>query len=139
EFLPLYDTFGLGTTVWSALASGILTGKYSQGIAKDSRMTLPGYEWLRARMDTPEGRDKIQKTQKLAPIAQELGASMAQLALAWCLANPRVSTVILGASKKSQLQENLKALEIFPKLTPQVLERIEQIVQNKPKPPEDFT
>ena len=137
DYAPLYDTFGLGTTIWSPLASGILTGKYSDGIPQDSRMALPGYEWLRERvMDTPEGRDKIAKAAALGKLAQEAGLSLTHLALLWCLANPRVSTVILGASRLSQLTDNLAALDHTAKLTPEVLEAIEAIVANRPAPPQ---
>jgi voltage-dependent potassium channel beta subunit len=137
DYAPLYDTFGLGTTIWSPLASGILTGKYADGIPQDSRMALPGYEWLRERvMDTPEGRDKIAKTAALGKLAQEAGLSLTHLALLWCLANPRVSTVILGASRLSQLTDNLAALDQSAKLTPDVLEAIETIVANRPAAPQ---
>jgi len=134
EFSRLYDAVGLGTTIWSPLASGILTGKYAKGIPKDSRMALPGYEWLRERLESEEGRARVAKTRELAAVAEELGASVGQLAIAWCLANPRVSTVILGATRADQLRENLAALEFVPKLDEAVLERIEGIVQNKPEP-----
>jgi len=135
EFLPLYDLFGLGTTIWSPLASGILTGKYNDGIPADSRMNLPGYEWLKARLDSDKGKDELAKVKKLAKLADEVGLPLHHLALLWCNANPNVSTVILGASKLSQLKDNLKALEAKSKLTPEVMARIEEVVGNKPAGP----
>jgi len=138
EYQRLYDAFGLGTTVWSPLASGILTGKYEKGIPKGSRMALPGYEWLKERLENDEGRVRVAKTRELALVAKDFGASVAQLAIAWCLVNPRVSTVILGATRPEQLRENLAALELVPKLDTLVLERIEAIVANKPEPLERF-
>jgi voltage-dependent potassium channel beta subunit len=134
EYQRLYDTVGLGTTIWSPLASGVLTGKYEKGIPKGSRMTLPGYEWLKERIENEDGRAKIAKTRELALVAKDLGASVAQLAIAWCLVNPHVSTVILGATRAEQLRENLAALELVPKLDAAVLGRIEKIVDNKPDP-----
>ncbi|MBN1995693.1 MAG: aldo/keto reductase, partial [Anaerolineae bacterium] len=133
-----YAEFGLGTTIWSPLASGLLTGKYNEGIPEDSRITLPGYEWLREMFESEEGQRRLEKVRQLTPIARELGCSMAQLALAWCLKNPQVSTVITGASKPAQVVENMQALEMVEKLTPAVMERIEQILDNKPEPAEDF-
>jgi voltage-dependent potassium channel beta subunit len=125
DFARLYAGIGLGLTTWSPLASGILTGKYNAGIPKESRMALPGMEWLKDEL-TPE---RVAAVKKLQPIADELGASMAQLALAWCARNPNVSTVITGASRPEQVKENMKALDILPKLTPQVVDRIEQAVK----------
>lgn len=138
EYLPLYREIGLGTTVWSPLASGILTGKYNQGIPAGSRMSLKGYEWLRQRLESPEGRQMVEKTRQLTPIAEELGCTMAQMALAWCLKNPHVSTVITGASRPEQVVENMKALDVVEKLTPEVMERIEAVLDNKPTPDPDF-
>jgi voltage-dependent potassium channel beta subunit len=138
EYQRLYDAFGLGTTIWSPLASGILTGKYEKGILQGSRMALAGYEWLKERLENEEGRARVAKTRELARVASDLGASVAQLAIAWCLVNPRVSTVILGATRPEQLRENLAALELVPKLEASVLERIEAIVANKPEPLERF-
>lgn len=128
EYAPIYSELGYGTTIWSPLASGLLSGKYNDGIPEDSRAALKGYEWLQ-RGITPE---RIDKVKALKPIADELGATMSQLALAWCLTNPNVSTVITGASRPQQVTENMKALEIAPKLTPDVLERIEQVLDNRP-------
>ncbi|MGB9429297.1 MAG: aldo/keto reductase [Gammaproteobacteria bacterium] len=124
EYAPLYQEYGMGTTIWSPLASGVLTGKYSNGIPKDSRLNLPGYEWLREKYQNTEGRQRIAAVEKLAIIARELGMSTSQLAIAWCLTNTNVSTVILGASRLEQLRENLGALAQLPKLTPEVMTRI---------------
>lgn len=138
EYAPLYREIGLGTTVWSPLAGGLLTGKYNQGIPEGTRATLKGYEWLREEFESDEARRKIEKVRQLMPIAQELGCTMAQLALAWCLKNPNVSTVITGASRPEQVHENMKALDVVDKLTPEVMERIEAILGNKPEPEEDY-
>lgn len=129
EYAPLYRDLGYGTTIFSPLASGLLTGKYNEGIPADSRAALEGYEWLQSGI-TPE---RIEKVRQLTPIADELGCSMAQFALAWCLKNPHVSTVITGASRAAQVQENMKALEIAPMITPEIMERIEEILDNKPE------
>jgi voltage-dependent potassium channel beta subunit len=121
EYAPLYEKYQMGTTTWSPLASGALTGKYLDGIPADSRAALPGYEWLKKSMvESERGQTRMQKVTKLVPIAQELGTNMSQLAIAWCLLNKNVSTVILGASRVEQLQENLKALELVPQLTDEV-------------------
>jgi aryl-alcohol dehydrogenase-like predicted oxidoreductase len=101
-------------------------------------MALPGYEWLKERLEDDEGRARVAKTRELALVAKDLGASVAQLAIAWCLVNPHVSTVILGATRAEQLRENLSALELVPKLDARVLERIETIVANKPEPLERY-
>ena len=138
EYARLYREVGLGTTIWSPLDSGLLTGKYSQGIPQDSRANVAGYEWLRRRFEDAEGQAKIAKVRQMAPVAEELGCTMAQLAIAWCALNPNVSTVITGASRSEQVAENMKALEVVPKLTPDVLERLEAILANKPEPLEDF-
>lgn len=138
EYARLYREFGLGTTIWSPLASGLLTGKYNQGIPEGTRVTLKGYEWLRSDFESEEGRQKIEKVKRLTRIANELGCSMAQLALAWCLKNPNVSTVITGASRKEQVVENMKALEVVPLLTDAVMEQIEEILQNRPAPESDY-
>jgi len=118
----LYDDIGLGTTVWSPLASGLLTGKYNDGIPPGTRGTLKGYEWLAERLSDPAQRAAVRR---LAPIAADLGCTLAQMSLAWCLKNPHVSTVITGASRSAQVVENMKALDVAPKLTPDVLARIE--------------
>ncbi len=125
EYARLYHDIGLGTTTWSPLASGLLTGKYNDGIPPDSRGTVKGYEWLQERLTDPA---KLAKVRKLAPIAQELGCTLAQMSLAWCLANPHVSTVITGASRASQVVENMRALDVAERLTPDVMTRIDAAV-----------
>ena len=132
DYAPIYDSFGLGTTIWSPLASGLLTGKYNNGIPNDARANLPGYEWIRDQIASDAGRAKIDKVRDLAKVAEAAGMPIHLLALAWCLKNPRVSTVILGASRLSQLTDNLQALEAVPKLTPDVMAAIEAVVQNRP-------
>jgi len=129
EFLPIYDFVGLGTTIWSPLASGVLTGKYNNGIPEKSRLSLPEMAWLKDKVMT---EDKLKKVKELTEIAKELGTSMASLSIAWCIKNPHVTTAILGATKKEQLTDNLKAIEVIEKLTPEVLEKIEGIMQTKP-------
>jgi len=127
EYAALYDTYGMGTTIWSPLASGLLSGKYNNGVPSESRLAQPGYEWLReAVLENDAAR--IDKVRRLAPIAADLGVSMAQLAIAWCLVNPHVSTVMLGASKLEQLEQNLGALALLPKLDADVLKRIGQAI-----------
>jgi voltage-dependent potassium channel beta subunit len=134
EYLPLYREIGLGTTIWSPLASGVLTGKYNKGIPPNTRATLKGYEWLRDSLITPE---RIETVKQLQSVAEDLGCSLAQLGLAWCLKNPNVSTVITGASRPEQVTENMKAIEVAPELTSEVIERIEQVLRNKPQQDED--
>jgi len=138
EYARLYRDIGLGTTTWSPLASGLLTGKYNNGIPEGTRVSLKGYEWLRKELESEQGRQQIEKVRQLAPIADELGCSMAQMALAWCLKNPNVSSVITGASRQQQVVENLKALDVAEKLTPEVMQRIEDVLQNRPAPEEDY-
>jgi voltage-dependent potassium channel beta subunit len=138
EYQPLYKEIGLGTTIWSPLASGLLTGKYNQGIPQGTRVSLSGYGWLRDEFESDEGKQRIEKVKLLAPLAQELGCSLAQLGLAWCLKNPNVSTVITGASRAEQVKENMRALEVVEKLEDGVMERIEAILGNKPQAEEDF-
>lgn len=130
EYARLYKEIGLGTTIWSPLASGLLTGKYNDGIPTDSRAALKGYEWLQENVITPQ---RIEIVKNLAPIAKDLGCSMAHLAIAWCLKNPNVSTVITGASRVAQVHDNMKALQVVEKITPDVTERIEKVLGNKPK------
>ena len=132
EFSQIYKTVGLGTTIWSPLASGLLSGKYKNGIDKDTRLGREELSWLR---DMNVVEDKLIRVNKIADLAGDLACTPAQLSVAWCLKNPHVSTVILGASKVSQLQENLKATEVLPKLTDEVMERIEEILDNKPQHP----
>jgi voltage-dependent potassium channel beta subunit len=134
EYAPLYRDIGLGTTTWSPLASGLLTGKYNDGIPDDSRLALKSYKWLRERLQKEGWGERIEKVGKLAPIAADLGCTMAQLALAWCLKNPNVSTVITGASKPEQVVENMESLDLAEKLTPEVMERIERVLDNAPQP-----
>jgi aryl-alcohol dehydrogenase-like predicted oxidoreductase len=138
ELAPVFRKLGLGATIWSPLASGLLTGKYNQGIPEGSRLDLEGYDWLRRQYESEEGQRQIEKVRQLTKIAEELGCSMAQLALAWCLKNPNVSSVITGASKPEQVRENMKALDILPALDDEVMERIEGILENKPGPEPDY-
>jgi voltage-dependent potassium channel beta subunit len=138
EFARLYTEVGLGTTIWSPLDSGLLTGKYNQGMPEGTRVTLNGYGWLRKYFESEEGQANIEKVRQLMPVAAELGCSMAQLAIAWCLKNPNVSTVITGASRREQVIENMQALEVADKLTGEVMERIEGILKNKPEPESDY-
>lgn len=129
DYLPVFRNVGLGTTIWSPLAAGFLTGKYLNGIPDDSRLAIQGFDWLKERWVQEA---KIEKVKKLAVLAQEMGVSLAELAIAWTIKNPNVTTAILGATKKQQLEENLKALQVLPLLTPEIMEKIEQILQNKP-------
>lgn len=129
EYARLYKELGLGLTTWSPLAYGVLTGKYNQGIPKGSRASLPGYEWMADRSITQQ---RIALVKRLEPIAQELDCSLAQLAIAWCLRNPRVSTVILGASSKEQLAQNLVARDVASKITPEVMSNINEVLGNDP-------
>ncbi len=138
DYAPLYDLIGLGTTIWSPLASGILTGKYNSGIPADSRFNLPGYEWLKNMYESPEGKDKIAKAIKLEKLAGDAGMSLTHMSLLWCLANPHVSTVILGASRLEQLKSNLEALKYKARMTPDLIAEIEKIVDNKPAKPQHF-
>ncbi len=138
EYTRLYEEIGMGTTIWSPLASGMLTGKYNDGVPKGSRLALQDYEWLRERVLGEEGQRKIDKVRRLAPIAKELDCTLAQLALAWCLKNPNVSTVITGASKPEQVGENMKALGVVSKLVPEIMEQIEAVLENKPSPEPDW-
>lgn len=133
EYLDIFRTVGMGTTIWSPLASGLLSGKYNEGIPKGSRFGLQGFDWLRDRWITD---DKLKKVKKLATLAEKLGISTAALSIAWCIKNPNVSTAILGATKKQQLTENLKALDAVTLLTPEVMEKIEDIMKNKPVLPD---
>jgi voltage-dependent potassium channel beta subunit len=124
EYARLYDDIGLGTTIWSPLASGLLTGKYLNGVPGGSRASLPGYEWLKGSL-TDEGRNK--KVADLKVIADELGLSMAQFSLAWCAKNPHVSTVITGASNAAQVRENMTALDAMPSITKEIMDRVDVI------------
>ncbi len=133
EYALLYEEIGLGTTIWSPLASGLLTGKYNDGIPDGSRLSLEQYQWLKERMEKHGWAERIEKVQKLASLAQELDISMPKLGLAWCLKNPNVSTVITGASKASQVEENMKTIDVVEKLTPDVMAKIGEILDNKPQ------
>jgi len=138
EYHRLYSEIGLGTTIFSPLASGLLTGKYNQGIPDDSRANLEGYEWLRKRFTDEKAKAQIEKVIKLASVAEIIDCTTAQLGIAWCLLNPNVSTVITGASKSAQVRDNMKAIEVVDKLSPEVVETIEEILDNKPELPADF-
>ncbi len=135
EFLPLYDLTGLGTTIFSPLASGVLTGKYNDGVPQDSRLNLPGYEWLKAEWASATGQDKLAKVALLAKLAAKAGLPIHHMALLWCLSNPHVSSVILGASKLSQLTDNLSALDKRDVMDDALKAKIEDILQNRPAGP----
>ncbi|HUY53835.1 MAG TPA: aldo/keto reductase [Candidatus Nanopelagicaceae bacterium] len=126
EYLRLYGECGLGLTTWSPLASGVLTGKYLDGVPADSRAALPGYEWLREELSDPTRNAAVRQ---LLDLARELDCTPAQLAIAWCARNPHVSSVITGATSVQQVEENLQALALLPKLTDSVLQRIDAIIQ----------
>jgi voltage-dependent potassium channel beta subunit len=132
EYKRLFEELGYGSTIWSPLASGVLSGKYNDGFPTDTRLGIEGLEWLKERVLTKEN---INITQSLLAIANNLGVTLPQLAIAWCLKNRNVSTVILGGSKTTQLKENLAALDLVPKLTDDVLTSIEQLLGNKPIAP----
>lgn len=135
EYSRLYDQIGLGTTIWSPLASGLLTGKYNKDIPKDTRLHLSGMEWLKDETIGEKSGDKIEKSRQLSKLADKIGVSLPKLALAWCLKNTNVSTVILGASKVEQLKETLTSLDVVPMLTQEVISEIEMVLGNKPVPP----
>ena len=126
EYARLFDECGYGATIWSPLASGLLTGKYRDGVPDDSRGALAGYDWLAKRLTDEQA---IRRVEALRPIADELGCSLAQMSLAWCTKNPNVSTVITGASKPNQVAENFAALDVIPKLDDEVLGRIDEAVK----------
>ncbi|MCG8508523.1 MAG: aldo/keto reductase, partial [Rhodospirillales bacterium] len=126
EYLPLYSEIGLGTTIWSPLYSGLLTGKYNDGIPTGSRITVDNYRWLTDRVTGD--KQKIEKVRQLGKLAGEIGTNITMMAIAWCLKNPHVSTVILGASKIEQLEQNLKAIEVIGMLTPEVMDQIDRIL-----------
>ncbi|TVQ64981.1 MAG: voltage-dependent potassium channel subunit beta [Balneolaceae bacterium] len=139
EYMSLYEDIGLGTTIWSPLASGLLTGKYNNGIPEGSRLDLKKYGWLRELLlETEEGRAKLEKVKKLAPVAEGLGITMPQMALAWCLKNKNVSTVITGASSVKQVEQNMSALDVVDKLDDEVMMMIEKILDNKPDAEQDW-
>ena len=130
DYLEVFKNVGLGTTIWSPLAAGLLSGKYNDGIPEGSRLGLQGFEWLRDRWMV---NDKIERAKQLASLAKALGVTLASLSIAWTLKNPNVTTAILGATKKEQLTDNLKSLEVLPLLTPEVLQQIENIMGTKPR------
>jgi len=151
EYANLYRDYGLGTTIWSPLASGLLTGKYTSTteLPPDSRLAAPNRmsSVLREQLQSGKGLNGleetnfdtiVQKVNQLTPIAKELGCTLAQLAIAWCVKNPHVSTVITGASRASQVEENMKSLEVAQKLTDDYLKRIEEVLKNKPAPPKEY-
>ncbi len=125
EYARLYDDYGYGLTTWSPLASGLLSGKYKDGVPADSRAALKGYEWIAERVSD---KNKLATVERLRPIANELGCTLSQLSIAWCAHNPHVSTVITGASRTSQVEENMKAMAVLAKLTPELMARIEKVL-----------
>lgn len=133
EYRPLYASIGLGTTIWSPLASGLLTGKYNAGTPRDARVNLPGYEWLKEMFESERGRARIAAVRELTAVAQSVGTTVTGLSLAWCLKNPNVSTVILGASRVSQLAENLGAVDDVEKLTDDVMKKIDAALGDLPE------
>lgn len=133
DYLLLFKNFGLGTTIWSPLCSGLLTGKYNNGMPADNRLNMDGMDWLKER--TLGDGSRIEKTRQLDVIAKEIGTTLPKLAIAWCVKNPNVSTAILGASKPEQLKETLTSLEVLPLLTKEVMEKIEKVLDNKPALP----
>ncbi|MFZ1497318.1 MAG: aldo/keto reductase, partial [Saprospiraceae bacterium] len=132
EFANIYNTVGLGTTIWSPLASGVLTEKYLAAIPEDTRLSMEGLAWLKERSLT---HDRIEKVRQLNDLAKSLGTSLAKMAIAWCVKNDKVSSVILGASKIEQLKETLTSLDVLSLLTAEVLAQIEKILDNKPALP----
>lgn len=129
DYLPLFKNIGMGTTIWSPLASGLLTGKYNEGIPENSRLALEGFDWLK---DKTLSDARIKSVKELNTIAKELDTTLATLSIAWCISNPNVTTAILGATREEQLAENFKALELYPKLTKELLQRIDEVMQTKP-------
>jgi len=136
EYARLYEEIGLGTTIWSPLASGLLTGKYNEGIPEDSRANLEGYEWLKRRFTDEQATQQITAIRKLVEIASDLETNMPRLAIAWCLKNPNVSSVITGASRVEQVEDNMGALDVVDLLDDDVILEIEKILDNKPDQPE---
>jgi voltage-dependent potassium channel beta subunit len=138
DYVRLYEQIGLGTTTWSPLASGLLTGKYDHGIPQGTRVTLEDYEWLREDFESEQAKHKIEKIKQIEPIAANLGMTISQMAIAWCLKNPNVSSVITGASKPEQVVENMQASNYVDKLTMEVMDQIEIILDNRPQPLSDY-
>ena len=133
DYLQVYKTVGLGTTIWSPLASGLLSGRYLNEVPQDSRLARPELSWLREKTLV---NDQMSKVERLKTLADRLGVSLAQFAIAWCAQNPNVSTVILGASRLSQLEENLGALEVLPYFTEEINKQVEKILEIKPLLPQ---
>ncbi len=131
EYLDLFDKRGLGTTIWSPLASGLLTGKYKNGILEDTRMNLSGYEFLRERLESKEGRAMVDKAKQLEELADTAGIPLVNMALGWCLQNKNVSTVILGSSKPEQLKQNLKTLDYVDQFDDSLMQQIDKIISNQ--------
>lgn len=139
EYSMLYEDIGLGTTIWSPLASGLLTGKYNEGIPEGSRLDLEKYSWLKEiLLESEEGISRLDKVKKLVPVAEDMGITMPQMALAWCLKNDHVSTVITGASNVKQVEQNMSAIDVVDKLDEEVMERIEEILDNNPGEDQDW-
>lgn len=138
EYLGLFKNEGLGTTIWSPIASGLLSGKYNNGIPEHTRLDVKGYEWLREKFESQDWKIKIGKVRQLSKVADEAGIPMVNLALGWCLQNRNVSTIILGASKVKQLEQNLQTFNYMDQFTPDLLDKIEEIVGTKPVLPEEF-
>ncbi len=136
EYARLYKEIGYGTTIWSPLASGLLTGKYNDGIPEDSRANLEGYDWLKRRFTDERSKRQIEAIRKLAQVASDLGTNMPRMAIAWCLKNPNVSSVITGASRVEQVEDNMNALDVVDMLDDEVMLEIERILDNKPEQPE---
>lgn len=133
DYYTIFKNLGMGTTIWSPLASGLLTGKYNDGVPEGSRLALEGFEWLK---DRTLSEKRIESIRQLESVARELDTSLATLSISWCIRNPNVTTAILGATKEEQLKENLKALDLYPKLTPEIMERIDGIMGTKPVMPQ---
>ena len=133
DFLRIFKDTGLGTTIWSPLASGLLTGKYNDGIPDDSRMTVPGFDWLKEKVLVEA---KLEKVRKLKMVADKMETNLAALSIAWCIKNPNVTTAILGATSKEQLEQNLKSLDLYPKLNNELMTEIDDLMATKPVLPE---
>jgi len=139
EYAALYRDIGLGTTTWSPLASGLLTGKYNDGVPDGSRLSLERFQWLKdLLLGVPDIEERLARVRRLAALAGDLGVTTAQLAIAWCARNPNVSTVITGASRVEQVRENMAAIDLVPRLTPEVLAEIEAILGNRPSAERDW-
>lgn len=133
DYYTIFKNIGMGTTIWSPLASGLLTGKYNDGIPEGSRLSLEGFEWLK---DRTLREDRIESIKKLGNLAKDLDTSLATLSIAWCIRNEDVTSAILGATKEEQLKENLKAIDVLAKLTDEVMENIDEIMGTKPTMPQ---